>query len=275
MAIEFECPGCQSRIRTPDEAAGKKARCPNCKQIAQVPLSSSSSLSGFTSSSGGMSNTGPGLSAPLAPFHSFEPGGSKSSPAPAPWLPPANAFAPQGPPLTPTGQPLANSSNPFGDYAPGSGGLHSGPLNPYASPGHYDSSFAGQPLTKDEVRQKLLGPAIGMTLGAVINVGLIAFSFGAMLLDDNFNRDLQQNGNALETTFAYLFLTLFMLVCALPGILTLIGAYAMYRGRGVLAAWVGSIAAVLPCNPCFFISAGFAIWGMVVLADSRVQQGMK
>ena len=37
MPIEFQCPTCQARIRTPDEAAGKSARCPQCGGVSIVP----------------------------------------------------------------------------------------------------------------------------------------------------------------------------------------------------------------------------------------------
>jgi hypothetical protein len=37
MALEFDCPTCQIRMQTPDEAGGKKARCPNCRAIAPIP----------------------------------------------------------------------------------------------------------------------------------------------------------------------------------------------------------------------------------------------
>jgi len=37
MPIEFQCPTCQARIRTPDEAAGKSARCPQCGSVSIVP----------------------------------------------------------------------------------------------------------------------------------------------------------------------------------------------------------------------------------------------
>lgn len=37
MPIEFRCSGCQKLLRTPDESAGKKARCPDCGSIVDVP----------------------------------------------------------------------------------------------------------------------------------------------------------------------------------------------------------------------------------------------
>lgn len=37
MPIEFRCPNCSSMLRTPDESAGKKAKCPQCGTVADVP----------------------------------------------------------------------------------------------------------------------------------------------------------------------------------------------------------------------------------------------
>ena len=37
MPIEFSCPSCHQIVRTPDAAAGKKGRCPNCQGIVQIP----------------------------------------------------------------------------------------------------------------------------------------------------------------------------------------------------------------------------------------------
>lgn len=37
MPIEFNCSGCSKLLRTPDESAGKKAKCPQCGAIVDVP----------------------------------------------------------------------------------------------------------------------------------------------------------------------------------------------------------------------------------------------
>ena len=39
MPIEIQCAGCGQKIRVGDEHAGKKARCPACGTISQVPSS--------------------------------------------------------------------------------------------------------------------------------------------------------------------------------------------------------------------------------------------
>ncbi|GIX00577.1 MAG: hypothetical protein KatS3mg111_3909 [Pirellulaceae bacterium] len=37
MPIDFPCPSCEKRLRVPDEAAGKKAQCPACGSLVDVP----------------------------------------------------------------------------------------------------------------------------------------------------------------------------------------------------------------------------------------------
>jgi hypothetical protein len=37
MAIQFDCPACGKRTQAPDDLAGKKARCPLCKDVIRVP----------------------------------------------------------------------------------------------------------------------------------------------------------------------------------------------------------------------------------------------
>src|SRR5262249_30504172 len=37
MSIKFNCPKCQNSLRVSQELAGKKARCPGCKQVITIP----------------------------------------------------------------------------------------------------------------------------------------------------------------------------------------------------------------------------------------------
>jgi len=267
MAIEFECPNCRTHIRTPDEAAGKKARCPKCQQISPVPLSSSlPSASSF-----------PAAPAPAPKsVPQANPFGDVTA-SNAPWLPPADAFAPQGPPqpfaptagpsyMAPPAQP--QSTNPFGDQPPAGNRL-----NPYQSPAGYASGDQ-TPLRPEELRQKLMGPAIGMTLGSAVCIGVIAFFSVLIWLDEDFHADIKGADQA-ETMGAYIAFAFFVLVGIVPSLLALMGPWAMFRGRGLVTAWLGTIVALFPCNPCFFLTAGFAIWGMVVLSDPRVSKGMQ
>jgi len=37
MPIEIKCSSCEKRLRVPDNAAGKRVRCPQCKSVISVP----------------------------------------------------------------------------------------------------------------------------------------------------------------------------------------------------------------------------------------------
>ena len=37
VPIEFHCPQCQHRLRTPDDSAGKQSRCPQCGHVQAIP----------------------------------------------------------------------------------------------------------------------------------------------------------------------------------------------------------------------------------------------
>jgi phage FluMu protein Com len=44
MPIEFRCAQCQKLLRTPDDTAGKQAKCPDCGAIVQVPAAGAAPL---------------------------------------------------------------------------------------------------------------------------------------------------------------------------------------------------------------------------------------
>lgn len=70
MPIEFPCPVCSRQLRTPDESAGKKAKCPQCGAVADVPLTSN--LAGPEGS--------PDMSPPAAPWTPMASGGEEAPP---------------------------------------------------------------------------------------------------------------------------------------------------------------------------------------------------
>ncbi len=123
------------------------------------------------------------------------------------------------------------------------------------------------PLTNQEVRLKLLGPAIGIVIGVVFCLSYMLLTIAVGVLNPN---PQGQDKDALLFT-----------VLALGTVGTLhiggmiVGAVAMFRGKGLQMAWIGSIAALLPCSPCCLFCIGFGIWGIVVLCDPRVSRALK
>lgn len=251
MSIEFDCPSCRTRIRVPDAAAGKKARCPHCQTINAVPEASQ----------------------PLAPASpSFAPGPSAT---PGPGIPsgfpnlaasPSNPYAPFPP------QPQPASNNPFTDATGGAPNPYGNTVNPYASPSAINTP-ANYPMTSDQARGKLLGPAIGLCVGALFCLGYLVLSIGVSLANGDLMREAPQDGGE-RAAFMFGMIAVFVAM-GVPSLLMLAGAFAMFRGKGLVLAWTGAIAAVLPCSPCCFVGMGFGIWAMVVLSDPRVKQMMK
>jgi RsiW-degrading membrane proteinase PrsW (M82 family)/phage FluMu protein Com len=43
MSISIACPGCEKVLNAPDSMAGRKARCPNCKEVVAIPGTAASS----------------------------------------------------------------------------------------------------------------------------------------------------------------------------------------------------------------------------------------
>jgi len=84
MPIEFRCPSCSKLLRTPDESAGKKAKCPQCGSIADVPAQY-----GLDPLTAGHSAAGP--LAPIPPSNPSNPFGAAGLP---PGKPPVNPFQP-------------------------------------------------------------------------------------------------------------------------------------------------------------------------------------
>src|SRR5437660_8766957 len=87
MTIEFRCSQCSQRLRVPDDAAGKNARCPKCQALMMVPASAAQPSVEPSSAAGGFaalpSQTPPVVPPPNDPFAGL-PGTSASSPPPKP-----------------------------------------------------------------------------------------------------------------------------------------------------------------------------------------------
>lgn len=106
MPIEFVCPACQTTLRVSEQHAGKKAKCPHCQSVMQVPMQSAPAT--------------PPMAPPMAP----------------PTPPPVNPYG-NSEPLPPLTDPSAN--NPYvnggSPNPPGSNPYLSSPANPYQSTG--------------------------------------------------------------------------------------------------------------------------------------------
>src|SRR5262245_48507061 len=82
MPIEFDCPTCRTKIRTPDGTEGKAARCPKCSAVVTVPAASAHVTAELSPA--------PAFSPSLPASPSWPP--SASTP-PNPYAAPGNVFA--------------------------------------------------------------------------------------------------------------------------------------------------------------------------------------
>ncbi len=172
MSIEFSCSQCGQKLRVSNEAAGKRAKCPKCSQVNQIPEQSATPEDPFGGGSsdpfgGGSSDpfggTGGGSSDPFGGIDDSE-----------------YNLAPD----QPTSEP---SSSPFG-------GGGSASANPYASP-QTGFATASAPVAKGvrnvpvdigsilnysvEVWKNNLGLLVGATLAiGGINFGISALQGG-------------------------------------------------------------------------------------------------
>lgn len=241
MAIELNCPSCQTRMRVADTAAGKKARCPQCQAICEIPPAE------------------PSEPAPLSPLAE-----SPLSP-----LAPLSSSFPSSPFDPPVKSEPEAKPNPFSEAGVTNGGSGApGPLNPYASPSYAGAVNQG-PFSREDARSRLLGPAIGIVAGA-----LFCFVYAALATLRVFIMP-PRIPPELGPAFYYLVAIGTIVVMALPSLCMFAGSHALFTATRPWLAWVAVIAAVMPCNPCCFISIGFGIWGIVVLSDQRVTQAMQ
>lgn len=110
MPVEFICPGCSRKLRTPDESAGKKAKCPQCGTIVDVPNTSTPTLEPIPAPSEFRPSEVPyqGLERPYSGIERFDEAGA----APAP-----SAFDPTNPYASPGAvaafQPAKSASGPL------------------------------------------------------------------------------------------------------------------------------------------------------------------
>ncbi len=238
MTIEFRCTQCAKLLRTPDDTAGKQAKCPECGAIMQIP-------------------TAP----PSAP-----PSATPSQPAV-----PGGAFVPPPPP---PGTPQASS--PFGPGGSSSAG-NVNPANPYASPGQVDPT-AGMYIggLDPHAAQRLSGPGIGLIITGILGIGLRLtgmvvnlFFMGAGVMP--------QGMQPMQQPFAIgaISYTVEIVACVL-GVVVVLGGVRMRNLESYSLSMTAAILAIIPClSPCCVLGIPFGIWALVVLNDSAVKTAFK
>ena len=257
MSIEFRCHQCNKLLRVDDSSAGRKARCPECGNIQDVPATS-------TMSSGPVSDYAYyGQSTPAAAL------GPAAVPMSAPPPPTRAAASPPLPPITappktapPThaaaGSPFAprpaGAVNPYADQAP---------VNPYAAPRPTFAALSPAERTQ-RARARVKPPAILLMVASLLFFALAAlFLLGLVVSLDE--RD--EAGVAICTIAGAL-----SLVC---GCVPIVCGWLMMGMRAYGLCLAGVIVlmvlAVVFC-PLFI---AFTIWPLIVLLDSDVKAAFR
>lgn len=108
MAIQFNCPKCGHLLQTPDGTEGKKARCPSCSEIVEVPAVRAGSS---------LPDDGFGMSEPVSKNPPFEPAAKEEfNPFAAPSASSAFADRPDYSSVERTGPPWENPGPSTGTF---------------------------------------------------------------------------------------------------------------------------------------------------------------
>jgi hypothetical protein len=257
MPIEFSCPGCRKVLRVADSAAGKKARCPDCSTVSDVPQASQSSGAApdFSSFGPGSSPQG-GAGDPSWSTGNWSPGPESSRPA---------SNAPGG---------NAPTENPFGQQA---APHQSSADNPFASPQPNYKAPSGAGFAA--VRERLKGPAISLIVVSGIGIALTLASVVFQLVAPGgaLGQGMNNGGDGPGQLIMMLSFGIGpALVSLFRAGFVIYGALQMKNLENHSVAMATAIIAVVPCfSPCCLMDLPFGIWALVVLNDPQVKQAFQ
>jgi phage FluMu protein Com len=218
MPIEFRCPGCFKLLRTPDESAGKRAKCPQCGTISDVPLSSGNE----------------GLAGPVAPLPPQETVPPPSSGSPFAETTPTKPSRPS-PDLNPYASPVPVAYE-SSTQLPGAAQLAHRSI---AVDDVLNRSFA---VFKEQMGQcalmGLISVAIGMGIGMATGVFRLAAQASGEIAVIVAAVILEQLVSILVQTFIHLGQLIFSIRLARTGVAQLNDLFSAgpYYLRGLLAA---------------------------------------
>lgn len=233
MAIEFRCRQCSRLLRTPDDAVGKPAQCPECGGLTTVPPGNDM---GFSS--------GPARLDSPDPAH--DPYGPTADP-----YEPAGFGRPGIDPTAGTARPADSAADPHRRHPSD---------NPYAAP-----PLAPEYYPPDAVRaaQRASAPALGLIITASIDLVLSALG-GLIIL-----AVIAAPGVQGQEAFGMGWNIAGVIVSVGLNVLIIVGMINMRRLTNYGLAMNAAVLALLPCFHCCLIKLPFAIWAIVVLSEIR------
>lgn len=233
MPIEFSCPGCRKVLRVADSAAGKKARCPDCSTVSDVPQASQ-----YSEAAGDFSSFGTGASPA---------GNTSGGNAPA-----ENPFAQK-----PTPQD-SSADNPFASPQP----------NFSSTRGMGFEEIREKVKGPAICLLVVSGISVALTL-ASLAFQLLAGA-GAALGPGLNNRG---GGGPAELIVMLSFGIAPALVSLVRSGFMIYGALQMKNLENHSLAMATAIIAVVPCfSACCLMDLPFGIWALIVLNDPQVKQ---
>jgi len=288
MAIQLRCSSCQKVLQVADSSAGKKARCPGCQSMIDIPAASSPAASSpaasptpiakpkqaaepvktaassstikVTCASCGKvlqapsSAAGKGLRCPGCQSVVKIPGGAPKASAPPASAPPAPVAA-----SSTSGNALWDALGDIPSTAPTSSGWETPATNPYASPasyGHSGSRRSSGGTSSNRTPYYIINGIIIALWGALLGVGSLIRIVSTIYVLLNLPPNVQINypvlvGGIIGTIIG-------ITVAAIQ----VIGGIQMATRSNLSSARNAAVIAAIPCfGGCVF---PFGIWATVL-----------
>lgn len=240
--IEFYCQHCFEVVSTADETAGKKGRCPHCREIMQIPMASQ-----------------------MKQAKTPTPGASSSATRPANVQRPATS--PQRKSDDDLFRTLDDKPSHWGQQARS----HRGTTDP-----RLDAMSAAQ---RKETPQRLAaqaalrGPAIGlMILSGLALLGVIVF-FLLWGFVQSMTTGLNISGR--EVTFQIVPTLLVMGLLSFVQCIVFVGAAEMWKVGKYGVCVTAAMIAILPCGLPSILSTPLGVWALVVLMRADVRRAFR
>jgi len=245
MTIEFRCTSCNKLLRTSDDRAGARAKCPDCGTPVTVPRPGGTAAEDFD----------------LGTFddedaRDAERYGAEFAPPPRSRRPAAGGMK---------NCPMCGAEIKAAAVKCRHCGEMLGEPEPWEGRRRSSSS-------REEARRKVQGPAIAMLISFSLTLALLLIGLVVIALAPRG----QPNRMAFPFVGNPNLMLLMGLVQGVICVVILIGAWQMRNLKSYGLAMTGSILSMIPyISPCCLLGLPFGIWSIVVLNDENVKSAFR
>ncbi len=233
MTIEFHCPNCQKLLRTRDDKAGSKAKCPGCGEPVSVPSAGD---------------------APEDPIEDFDDGAEEYD-----WGGTEESFPPPGMIACPM---CGESISARASACP-----HCGEAVGYTGGAGTRRRRGGN---RERIRQRVQAPAISLMV--VAGLGIAIQLAGVVMNLMGIAVAAPQANQAMEALFSGAIGVVMGGLEICIGVVMLLGAIQMQKLGSHGFALAAAILGMVPClSPCCLLGLPVGIWAMTVLNDTEVK----